>query len=266
MGNYYSQVKKKIHALVDSMGDSEFFASRQYRDYVARTVDAICRDVGRRAELRTIQDPDFTACTNGNEIIVNTEGPLVAAYDKRFMKHRASQIRNNAFARCYGLKQIILPESLVQISHSAFLECRSLEEVTLPKGLATLSDRTFMACEGLKSIALPSHVRRVGADAFRRCSLLSEVELPQGLAEIGDDAFAFTRLTGISLPKGLKKIGEGAFRDCPLVAEVRYAGSVQDWRMLMSQMVGSYGGIDITARRYLGLHEREPIVCADGMV
>lgn len=25
MGNYYSQVKKKIHALVDSMGDSEFF-------------------------------------------------------------------------------------------------------------------------------------------------------------------------------------------------------------------------------------------------
>ena len=89
MGNYYSQVKKKIHALVDSMGDSEFFASRQYRDYVARTVDAICRDVGRRAELRTIQDPDFTACTNGNEIIVNTEGPLVAAYDKRFMKHRA---------------------------------------------------------------------------------------------------------------------------------------------------------------------------------
>lgn len=89
MGNYYSRVKKKIHALVDSMGDSEFFASRQYRDYVARTVDAICRDVGRRAELRTIQDPDFTACTNGNEIIVNTEGPLVAAYDKRFMKHRA---------------------------------------------------------------------------------------------------------------------------------------------------------------------------------
>ena len=73
---------------------------------------------------------------------------------------KVSIIENDAFANCFMLQSITLPNTLTEIKESAFESCRSLNEVTftvkpttpLPTGAYT---QIFRSCDNLTTINVP---------------------------------------------------------------------------------------------------------------
>ena len=99
------------------------------------------------------------------------------------------EIGEGAFSQCTSLKRMSIP-SITVIPANAFMYCRKLEEVELCEGLQTIGNGAFNRCRALKRIVIPSTVTIIGSFAFHACCQLEEVELSEGRLEIiGQDAF-----------------------------------------------------------------------------
>ena len=128
------------------------------------------------------------------------------------------EIGEKAFRDCYSLKRIAIPSTVTVIRDSAFIWCKKLEAVELSEGLLEIGEMAFK-CTSLKRMAIPSTVTRIGDLAFYICYQLEEVELPDGLLEIREDAFNSCRsLKRINLPTTIRNIGKRAFSATPLLS------------------------------------------------
>lgn len=107
-----------------------------------------------------------------------------------------------AFYGCRNLKEILIPESVLEIGQSAFESCSALEKVVLPAGLRAVAPRTFAWCSSLKEIVLPETVADVGAEAFLFCRNLMRVTLPDDVQSIGEDAFTWCPKVQIAVQPG----------------------------------------------------------------
>lgn len=136
-----------------------------------------------------------------------------------------------AFAGCYDIKRISLPECTsvgnyafylcsavsanlpicTHVGSSAFGDCRSLTTVSLP-ACVSLDAYAFQYCVRLTSVDLPS-CTTVGSSAFYRCTTLASISLPV-CETVGDDAFSNCyNLASIDLP-ACTHLGANAFHDC----------------------------------------------------
>lgn len=117
--------------------------------------------------------------------------------------------------------ELEIPEELdghkvTSIGDEAFARCYSLTSITLPDSVTSIDDRAFYGCESLTSITLPDGVTSIGESAFYECSSLTSITLPDGLTSIGERAFSgCDSLTSITLPDTVTSIGDGAFDECP---------------------------------------------------
>ncbi len=111
---------------------------------------------------------------------------------------KVTSIGNWAFAICWELTKITIPDSVTIIGISAFYECYSLTEVTLPNSVTSIGDHAFYWCQNLVSITLSNSVTNIGADAFLQC----------------------LSLTNIMIPESVKSIGKGAFTCCPSLCAI----------------------------------------------
>lgn len=78
----------------------------------------------------------------------------------------AGTIGNTAFAHCYCLEEINIPEGVTVIGTGAFAQCHNLRKCDLPEGLTTISAQAFISCFGFKDFVIPSTVTSIGAFAF----------------------------------------------------------------------------------------------------
>ena len=66
---------------------------------------------------------------------------------------KLSDIPDRAFARCYALEKIVLPEGVRSIGERAWGDiCIALKEIVLPGSVTTLGDSAFSSCHALESI------------------------------------------------------------------------------------------------------------------
>ena len=82
-----------------------------------------------------------------------------------------------------------VPEGVTSIAHCAFYKCYALREVTLPASLLEIETRAFHGSENLKQMLLPEGLEVIGSDAFLKCLGLQEITIPSTVREIGDYAF-----------------------------------------------------------------------------
>ena len=159
------------------------------------------------------------------------------------------EIADWAFANCYDIYSLVLPEGLLRIGDGAFMYCINLADVTLPSSLIEIGFAAFSQCESLGEILVPSGVSLIGDQAFGGNdsmleidvagdnpwyksidgllydkageTLLSvpggleEVSLPADLKEVGDSAFYFCqKIDTIQLPDSVRIVGDSAFAGC----------------------------------------------------
>ena len=159
-------------------------------------------------------------------------------------------ISAGAFVGCDGLKEVVLPNSLVLVGECAFYglgnletitfkgtsfealsvgkyafrNCDDLETVTLEEGshLAVLEEGAFMGCTSLETFTVPASMTKIGVSAFADCSALATLDFAAGgkTLEFGENAFQnCVELTTVNLPANVSKI-PGVFAGCTSLTEV----------------------------------------------
>ena len=125
-----------------------------------------------------------------------------------------TNIGETAFANCYKMISITIPNSVKSIGYLAFSGCRALTSINVPKGVTCIEDFTFRDCSSLSSISIPDGVTSIGENAFCFCSSLTSVTIPNSVKNIGGGAFSVCGLTSLIIPDGVTSIGSGALGGC----------------------------------------------------
>lgn len=117
--------------------------------------------------------------------------------------------------------KLVIPDTVkkykvVSIGFHAFPEFEKLKEVVLPNGLIEICPRAFSWCEQLSKINIPSTLKYIGYWAFENCYRLFHSEtifdMPDSLEVIGMSAFDECHdIKKIIIGRNLKYIGNGGF-------------------------------------------------------
>lgn len=156
---------------------------------------------------------------------------------------------NEAFYKCSGLKEIILPNSVTSLygylfaetgiesfkvpngvtvlPHSLFKQCENLVSVEIHDNITEIGSGCFRSCSSLKSIEIPNKVLKIDSYTFSGCTAMEEVKIGSRVSEIGDFAFEkCSSLKSIVIPKGVSKINWSTFEDCTNLGTVSLLGNI----------------------------------------
>lgn len=170
-------------------------------------------------EVQVIEDNAFNSCTNLTTITFpNT---LRTIGDWAFgggtgltvleLPEGVVSIGTGAFGSS-NLKEVILPNSIVNIGNECFAYSNDLEKVILSGNLQTVGRSMFHSCKALKSIKIPEGITTIEQSAFYNCSDLKYVWLPTSLDSIENSAFYGCKgLNHINIPLGVKTFGSTVF-------------------------------------------------------
>ena len=97
-------------------------------------------------------------------------------------------------------------DSTKVIANAVFINNSKLREIELPEGIIEIGDNCFENCTALKKINIKEGLKRIGINAFAH-SGLEEVKLPESIIEIGNGAFNNCKdLYDINLPSEIESI------------------------------------------------------------
>lgn len=109
-------------------------------------------------------------------------------------------IGDDAFARCFKLHSITLPDGIESINSGTFQHCSNLKKVIVPATLKSIDRIAFSYCRKLKEIALTDTVNYIFEDAFDGCISLSIV------APVGSYARNYAEKHGYIMNKSKNKV------------------------------------------------------------
>ena len=115
-----------------------------------------------------------------------------------------SAIGKSAFENCGNLETVTFESgsSLRQIEDQVFVKCKKLKNINLPEGLVDIGIQSF--CDtGFKEIKIPKTVQVIQKSAFESCIYLENINFAEGsvLKTVGDSAlFKCSKLHNIELP------------------------------------------------------------------
>ena len=165
-----------------------------------------------------------------------------------------------SFYGCSKLRQIDLPNSLIEIDGRAFYRCAALESLVIPEGVTTLSHRFLERCVSLRSVSFPSSwiPSKDFWDCpyyfFLGCTSLEEISvrkgnqyvrvqsgclieratnkllygtkaavIPEGITAIAEMAFSESEMESIEIPASITEIASEAFEQCENLSRVTFA-------------------------------------------
>ena len=138
-----------------------------------------------------------------------------------------------AFINCSSLKELILPDSVIQINSSCFESCSSLEKIIFGNGLTEIPTEAFKGCTSLKEIVFSDTIEIIGDYAFYQCKSLETLSLTQNIKSLGEHAFAYcTNLTSVTIGVNITSLGYMSFYQCKNLTEVIYNGQIQQWELI----------------------------------
>lgn len=128
--------------------------------------------------------------------------------------YEVSAIGEAAFKDCLELESVTLHSGIKIISDAAF-QNTCIKNIVLPDGLIQIDRYAFSGCKYLSSIVLPKSLKEIGSYVFLDCIRLQTVDTGDGLEELGVGAFAeCTALHTVHLGSNIKKLLGSTFEDC----------------------------------------------------
>ena len=123
-----------------------------------------------------------------------------------------------AFGNCFNLETIYLPNTLRIIGPAAFSHCKRLKNINLPEGLTEIGTVAFADCESLEELIFPKSLSKIGDYAFQRCKSLKTIIIENEDCKIDDYAFCESGIIEAVIPA---KYGLfGIFEDCKKLEQV----------------------------------------------
>lgn len=173
---------------------------------------AKCITAVRVADGSYIGDYAFAYCYNLTSVSIPNNITSIGAY---------------AFYNCFNLTNISIPANVTSIGDGAFYYCSSLTSISIPNGITSINDGVFNYCNGLTSISIPNSVTSIGTFAFTNCFNLTNIVIPNSVTSIGDGAFSSCfNLTSISIPNNITNISAYAFSSCYSLTSILIPNSV----------------------------------------
>jgi hypothetical protein len=178
-----------------------------------------------------------------------------------------SAIGDNAFATCFGLTSIEIPNSVTEIGYDAFKGCTSLTSIEIPSSVTFIDNDAFYNCSSLDTITINSNyvcknfwgdnatptilkidgeVTTIDSLAFESCTSLTTVEISAPITTISYGAFnACTSLTSINIPSSVTEIGGWAFNGCLSLQNINLPSSLTTLGVAAFQSCSSLANIDL---------------------
>lgn len=91
-------------------------------------------------------------------------------------------IKHQSFANCTELKEVVLPESLVELEGIAFYNCPALTTISFPSKLTEIK-KNFLKCPSLQKITIPENIMKVSG-SFQECGEIEEFVIEDSEAPI----------------------------------------------------------------------------------
>ena len=229
--------------------------------------------------VRTIGDAAFADCPSLTAIAVNANNANYSSiagvlYNKSqttliqcpgaesgnfTIPPSVSNIEALAFAGCFDVTAIAIPNGVASIGNDAFAGC-SLSSVSIPSRVTSIGTGAFLgislteiivdpgnpAYTGIDGVlfnkshtalieypqgksgvsyAIPNTVNSIGNTAFAGCSSVGSVMIPNSVSSIGFFAFSQSGLTSVTIPSNVTNIGVGAFLGCTSLTSVCFEGN-----------------------------------------
>jgi hypothetical protein len=170
----------------------------------------------------------------------------------------AVRIGAYAFYKNTAIKNITLPNGLIDINESAFEGCTGLKSITIPDDTQKIYNKAFTSCSNLKEIhigsfenwnkitfdyssanpisvvkslyiggelltnlVIPNTITNIAKFTLYMCQSLKSLTIPEGVTEIGEKAFAYSNIEGeLIIPNSVNKIYTGAFESCKYITSL----------------------------------------------
>ncbi len=101
-------------------------------------------------------------------------------------------IGKDAFREMGWVKNITIPDTVVEIHDGAFYGALSAEQILLSENLYKIGTSAFKNALSVKNIRLPLTLKIIGGFAFAECEKLEGISIPKGVMSIGGGAFTGT--------------------------------------------------------------------------
>ena len=180
------------------------------------TVENIDKALSPKVNSEAIQNELQSIVPNHMEI--NSDGVLEKYTGQDEVVTVPEGVRNigyNAFQSNQFIKEVILPESLVEIEAGAF-KSSSLEKIIIPSNVKKIGNSVFYGCKQLHSVVLPDELEYIEYDTFTSCISLTHLTLPSKLKMVGkglyDGAFSGSGIIELHIPDSMTYIGEYSFQ------------------------------------------------------
>lgn len=173
----------------------------------------------------------YRYCNDGRELAVSKDdknygkaysGDVIIPEEVTYMNRtrKVTAIGYSAFACCFELTSLTLPNSINKIESRAFESCRKLRSLTIPDGVTSIGKLAFVN-SGLTSVTIPSSVKTIDNEAFWNSGSLTSVTISNGVKTIGEKAFKdCKKLSSITIPGSVEALGDHAFEGCSSLVSV----------------------------------------------
>ena len=128
--------------------------------------------------------------------------------DRIVIKKGVRTIGNFMFHDVSFLKDLILPENLIEIGKACFQDCVKLTNLILPDKLIRIGSDAFNGNRRLENIVIPDNVTRIGKGCFSECYNLERVRFRS---------------------ENLKKISKLCFKECQGLEEVTFSPDIEEF-------------------------------------
>ena len=151
-------------------------------------------EVGFPNSLCSIEDEAFSYCMKLTKIS---------------LPQNVTDIGARCFFGCESLSEVLSLGDVKTIKEGTFMGCK-LKQLFLPNSLVEIGDNAFNSTTELDNISLPNSIKKIGDSCFA-FSTLSRITLNNNLQEIGNFCFYKCPIDTITIPSQVKIIGMNPF-------------------------------------------------------
>lgn len=145
----------------------------------------------------------FAGCTSLKTLTWPASTPVIgastfmdSALETFTIPETVTEIGNQAFMNCKGIKDIDIPSSVTKIGASAFANCTGITEIAVPEGVTTLGNQAFFNTS-LKTVSLPSTITSIGSKAFNQNPNITKFTIAEGSPySVSEDKSILVKTTG----------------------------------------------------------------------